>query len=91
MDNQVIDQVKYLWNLKLAWRLNLPSSVITWAPLDAMKLGVTNFTKPQKGDANSLSVPTASIVARWHGMGDEEYDQQYPGYDFTANAGYMGN
>ncbi len=42
-----------------------------------------------KGDANSLSIAAASIVAKV--TRDElmkEYDQQFPGYDFTTNAGY---
>ncbi|MDG8001112.1 ribonuclease HII [Streptococcus pneumoniae] len=42
-----------------------------------------------KGDANSLSIAAASIVAKV--TRDElmkEYDQQFPGYDFATNAGY---
>jgi len=40
-------------------------------------------------DANSLSIAAASIVAKV--TRDElmkEFDQQFPGYDFAANAGY---
>lgn len=42
-----------------------------------------------KGDANSISIAAASIVAkvtRDHMM--EEYDKLYPGYDFASNKGY---
>ena len=42
-----------------------------------------------KGDANSLSIAAASIVAkvtRDKLMAD--YDKEYPGYDFAQNAGY---
>ena len=42
-----------------------------------------------KGDAKSMSIAAASIVAkvtRDKLMAD--YDKQYPGYDFAHNAGY---
>lgn len=42
-----------------------------------------------KGDAKSISIAAASIVAkvtRDHMM--EEYDKLYPGYDFASNKGY---
>lgn len=42
-----------------------------------------------KGDANSLSIAAASIVAKV--TRDQlmmSYDQNYPGYDFAQNAGY---
>ena len=42
-----------------------------------------------KGDANSLSIAAASIVAkvtRDKLMAD--YDKEFPGYDFAKNAGY---
>ena len=42
-----------------------------------------------KGDARSMSIGAASIVAkvfRDHMM--EEYDKIYPGYDFASNKGY---
>ena len=58
--------------------------------IDAMKLELPiSQTSIIKGDANSLSIAAASIVAKV--TRDElmkEYDQQYPGYDFTTNAGY---
>jgi len=58
--------------------------------IDAMKLDLPiSQTSIIKGDANSLSIAAASIVAKV--TRDElmkEYDQQFPGYDFAANAGY---
>lgn len=58
--------------------------------IDAMKLG-TQIPQQSiiKGDANSLSIAAASIVAkvtRDRIMAD--YDQQFPGYGFAQNAGY---
>mgnify|MGYP000007463969 CR=1 FL=1 len=59
--------------------------------IDAVKLD--NLPMPSesiiKGDANSLSIAAASIVAkvtRDRLMAD--YDQTYPGYGFAKNAGY---
>ncbi|MDR0297210.1 MAG: ribonuclease HII [Streptococcaceae bacterium] len=58
--------------------------------IDAMKLD-TEITQTSiiKGDANSLSIAAASIVAkvtRDRLMAD--YDVQFPGYGFSQNAGY---
>ena len=92
MDNQVIDQVNIYEATKLAMKEAI--SQLTPQPehllIDAMKLDLSIYqTAIIKGDANSLSIAAASIVAKV--TRDElmkEYDQQYPGYDFTANAGY---
>lgn len=92
MDNTVIDQVNIYEATKLAMkdalsRLKLKPDYLL---IDAMKLDVEI---PQesiiKGDANSLSIAAASIVAkvtRDKLMAD--YDKEYPGYDFAQNAGY---
>ena len=58
--------------------------------IDAMKL---DLPLPQqsiiKGDANSLSIAAASIVAKvTRDKMMAEFDQVYPGYDFAQNAGY---
>ena len=92
MDNQVIDQV----NIYEATKLAMKEAIFQLSPqpehllIDAMKL---ELLIPQtaiiKGDANSLSIAAASIVAKV--TRDElmkEYDQQYPGYDFATKAGY---
>lgn len=92
MDNQVIDQV----NIYEATKLAMKEAISQVSPkpehllIDAMKLELPiSQTSIIKGDANSLSIAAASIVAKV--TRDElmkEYDQQYPGYDFTTNAGY---
>lgn len=58
--------------------------------VDAMTIPVNIAqTKIIKGDANSVSIAAASIVAKE--IRDDlmkMYDQMYPGYDFSNNAGY---
>lgn len=91
-NQDIIDQVNIYQATKLAMMEAL--SQLTPQPdmllIDAMKLDVEI---PQesiiKGDANSLSIAAASIVAkvtRDKMMAD--YDLQFPGYDFAKNAGY---
>ena len=92
MDNHVIDQV----NIYEATKLAMQEAISQLSPqpehllIDAMKLDLPiSQTSIIKGDANSLSIAAASIVAKV--TRDElmkDYDQQFPGYDFTANAGY---
>lgn len=92
MDNMVIDQVNIYEATKLAMKeaLSKLSLKPDYLLIDAMKLDVEI---PQesiiKGDANSLSIAAASIVAkvtRDKLMAD--YDKEFPGYDFAKNAGY---
>ena len=91
-DNRVIDQV----NIYEATKLAMLEAIHELEPqpqhllIDAMKL---DFPIPQtsiiKGDANSLSIAAASIVAKvTRDQMMVEYDQEYPGYDFDQNAGY---
>lgn len=91
-DAKIIDQVNIYEATKLAMLEALGK--LDPAPqhllIDAMKL---DTPIPQqsiiKGDANSLSIAAASIVAkvtRDRLMAD--YDQTYPGYGFAKNAGY---
>ena len=92
MDNQVIDQV----NIYEATKLAMKEAISQLSPqpehllIDAMQLDLPISQTPIiKGDANSLSIAAASIVAKvTRDVLMKEYDQQYPGYDFTANAGY---
>ena len=58
--------------------------------IDAMRLDLPiPQTSIIKGDANSLSIAAASIVAKvTRDQMMEEFDRKYPGYDFTQNAGY---
>ena len=92
MDNQVIDQI----NIYEATKLAMKEAISRLRPqpehllIDAMKLELPiSQTSIIKGDANSLSIAAASIVAKvTRDNIMKEYDNQYPGYDFTANAGY---
>ena len=91
-DNQVIDQV----NIYEATKLAMMEAIGQLGPqpqhllIDAMKLDLPiPQTSIIKGDANSLSIAAASIVAKvTRDQMMEEFDREYPGYDFTQNAGY---
>lgn len=91
-DNQVIDQV----NIYEATKLAMMEAIGQLEPqpqhllIDAMKLDLPiPQTSIIKGDANSLSIAAASIVAKvTRDQMMEEFDCEYPGYDFTQNAGY---
>ena len=91
-DNQVIDQV----NIYEATKLAIMEAIGQLEPqpqhllIDAMKLDLPiPQTSIIKGDANSLSIAAASIVAKvTRDQMMEEFDCEYPGYDFTQNAGY---
>ncbi|HEL2575556.1 TPA: ribonuclease HII [Streptococcus suis] len=91
-DAAVIDQVNIYEATKLAMLEALgkldqqPQHLL----IDAMTLDTPiPQTSIIKGDANSLSIAAASIVAkvtRDQMMAD--YDRQFPGYGFAKNAGY---
>ena len=91
-DNQVIDQV----NIYEATKLAMMEAIGQLEPqpqhllIDAMKLDLPiSQTSIIKGDANSLSIAAASIVAKvTRDQMMEEFDKEYPGYDFAQNAGY---
>ena len=91
-DNHVIDQV----NIYEATKLAMMEAICQLDPqpqhllIDAMKLDLPiSQTSIIKGDANSLSIAAASIVAKvTRDQMMEEFDRAYPGYDFAQNAGY---
>lgn len=91
-DNHVIDQV----NIYEATKLAMMEAIGQLEPqpqhllIDAMKLDLPiSQTSIIKGDANSLSIAAASIVAKvTRDQMMEEFDRKYPGYDFAQNAGY---
>lgn len=91
-DNQVIDQV----NIYEATKLAMMEAICQLEPqpqhllIDAMRLDLPiSQTSIIKGDANSLSIAAASIVAKvTRDQMMEEFDKEYPGYDFAQNAGY---
>ena len=91
-DNHVIDQV----NIYEATKLAMLEAIHELEPqpqhllIDAMKLDLPiSQASIIKGDANSLSIAAASIVAKvTRDQMMAAYDQEYPGYDFAQNAGY---
>ena len=91
-DNHVIDRV----NIYEATKLAMLEAIQELDPqpqhllIDAMKLDLPISQTPIiKGDANSLSIAAASIVAKvTRDQMMATYDQEYPGYDFAQNAGY---
>lgn len=91
-DNHVIDQV----NIYEATKLAMMEAIGQLDPqpqhllIDAMRLDLPiPQTSIIKGDANSLSIAAASIVAKvTRDQMMEEFDKEYPGYDFAKNAGY---
>ena len=91
-DNHVIDQV----NIYEATKLAMMEAIGQLEPqpqhllIDAMKLDLPiSQTSIIKGDANSLSIAAASIVAKvTRDQMMEKFDREYPGYDFAQNAGY---
>lgn len=91
-DNHVIDQV----NIYKATKLAMMEAIGQLEPqpqhllIDAMKLDLPiSQTSIIKGDANSLSIAAASIVAKvTRDQMMEDFDREYPGYDFAQNAGY---
>lgn len=92
VDNRVIDQI----NIYEATRVAMKHAVQELTPMpeeiivDAMNIDVPiHQTRLIKGDAKSISVSAASILAkvyRDHLM--DEFALKYPEYDFTHNAGY---
>jgi ribonuclease HII len=95
VENKIIDQVNIYEATKIGMLQaidNLQGQITKpdYLLIDAMKL---DSTIPQqsiiKGDATSLSIAAASIVAkvtRDKIMAD--FDQKFPGYAFAKNAGY---
>ncbi|MDR1605763.1 MAG: ribonuclease HII [Streptococcaceae bacterium] len=92
VDHQVIDQINIYEATKLAMLQAIENLAIQPQHLliDAMTLPITiPQTSLIKGDAKSMSIAAASIVAkvtRDKIMAD--YDLKYPGYNFAHNAGY---
>ena len=86
MDNHVIDQV----NIYEATKLAMKEAISQLEPqpehllIDAMKLDLPiSQTSIIKGDANSLSIAAASIIAKvTRDKIMANYDQEFPGYDF---------
>ena len=101
-DNERIDQINILEATKEAMRdavLNVEKMLkknglgdsIDLIMVDAIKIpGINNKQMSLiKGDANSISIAAASILAKVkRDRMMVEYDRIYPGYDFASNKGY---
>ncbi|MDT1959143.1 ribonuclease HII [Carnobacterium divergens] len=91
-DESTIDQVNIYQATKLAMIEAVENLTIDPQHLliDAMQLDLPiPQTSIIKGDARSLSIAAASIVAKvTRDRMMKDYDEQYPGYGFDKNAGY---
>ena len=92
VDADIIDQVNIYQASRLAMQQAVSELKIKqdYLLIFAMKIDVN---KPQigiiKGDAKSISIAAASIVAKQvRDQMMQEFDELYPGYDFSNNAGY---
>lgn len=92
VDADIIDQVNIYQASRLAMQQAVSELKIQpdYLLIDAMKIDVNT---PQigiiKGDAKSISIAAASIVAKQvRDQMMQEFDALYPGYDFSNNAGY---
>ena len=92
VDADFIDQVNIYQASRLAMQQAVSELKIQpdYLLIDAMKIDVNT---PQigiiKGDAKSISIAAASIVAKQvRDQMMQEFDELYPGYDFSNNAGY---
>lgn len=93
MDAEVIDKINILQATYAAMRDAVSSLSVKPDLLlnDAVRIPEVDIRQVPiiKGDAKSISIASASIVAkvyRDHLM--EEYDASYPGYGFAGNKGY---
>ncbi len=92
VDSQRIDA----WNIYQASRQAMTDALagLSIAPdfllIDAMQLPMPIEQKPLiKGDARSISIAAASILAKVHrDQRMEEFDAQYPNYGLAHNKGY---
>lgn len=92
VDADIIDQANIYQASRLAMQQAVSELKIQpdYLLIDAMKIDVNT---PQigiiKGDAKSISIAAASIVAKQvRDQMMQEFDELYPGYDFSNNAGY---
>ena len=92
VDADIIDQVNIYQASRLAMQQAVSELKIQpdYLLIDAMKIDVNT---PQigiiKGDAKSISIASASIVAKQvRDQMMQEFDELYPGYDFSNNAAY---
>ena len=88
-----IDEINILQATYEAMRKAIDSLSVTPSLLlnDAVTIPKVNIPQVAivKGDARSISIGAASIVAKvYRDKMMEEYDSMYPGYSFASNKGY---
>ncbi|WP_314061852.1 ribonuclease HII [uncultured Vagococcus sp.] len=93
VDEETIDQINIYQATKLAMKEAVEKLSFTpdYLLLDAMKLEDVPIAQESiiKGDAKSVSIAAASIVAKvTRDRLMKKYGEQYPGYSFEKNAGY---
>lgn len=92
IDEQTIDRVNIYEASKLAMceAVKELTPEPTYLLIDAMTLDLPIAqNKLIKGDARSISIAAASIIAKvYRDRLMKEYELQYPGYGFAKNAGY---
>lgn len=92
VDEKVIDEVNIYEASKLAMIEAVEKLTVqpTYLLIDAMELDLPiQQEKLIKGDARSVSIAAASIIAKvYRDRLMAKYDQLYPGYGFGHNAGY---
>lgn len=91
-DNNVIDDINIYEATRVAMKQAVNNLKVTpdEVIVDAMDIDVPiHQTKLIKGDAKSVSISAASIVAKvFRDNIMDEYARKYPEYDFKHNAGY---
>ncbi|MFV0559724.1 MAG: ribonuclease HII [Enterococcus sp.] len=92
IDEQTIDAINIYQSSKEAMKLAVADLEVTptYLLIDAMELDLSIQQESLiKGDARSVSIAAASIVAKvFRDNLMKEYGEKYPGYGFENNAGY---
>lgn len=92
IEETIIDQVNIYEASKLAMIQAVEQLAIqpTYLLIDAMTLDLPiQQEKIIKGDARSVSIAAASVIAKVHrDRIMKKYEERYPGYGFGKNAGY---
>lgn len=89
IDNKTIDELNIYEATKQGMISCLELVKCDFALVDAMKLNIENYLPIIKGDAKSMSIAAASILAKV--TRDNimiAYDKIYPEYKFNKNMGY---
>ncbi|MGE5473115.1 MAG: ribonuclease HII [Ignavibacteriales bacterium] len=93
VDNNIIDEINVLNAAKMAMKIAV--SQLKFKPevllIDAEKLDIPEVRQEAiiKGDAKSISIAAASIIAKvTRDRIIEEYDKKFPDYGFAKHKGY---